>query len=100
MSAFVATTTCKGAKLQSSAGGMEDSAHSGTLSSQLIVFSNSLLCLQHRDVHTSLLHKLQRCSWNLVEKTGTINEAFDFKRLNILPNMDGSPAGPRSCLCR
>lgn len=44
---------------------MEDSAHLGTFARQLIVLSDSLLCLQHRDVNASLLHKVQRGSWNL-----------------------------------
>lgn len=55
---------------------MEDSAHLGTFSSELIVFSDSLYRLQHLDVSASLFHKLQRGSWNLVEHTGTLSEPF------------------------
>lgn len=54
---------------------MEDSAHLGTFARQLIVLSDSLLCLQHRDVNASLLHKVQRGSWNLGGgQTGTLSQ--------------------------
>lgn len=44
---------------------MEDSAHLGTFARQPIVLGDGPLCLQHRDVHASLLHKVQRGGWNL-----------------------------------
>lgn len=71
MSPFGATTH-KGQEGKMSAGGVEDSAHLRTFTSQLIVFSHGLLGLQHCDVDASLSHKLQRGSWNLVAQTGTL----------------------------
>ena len=52
-----------------SAGGVEDAAHFGTLSSQFIVFSDGLFCLQDSDLDTFLLHKVQSGGGNLREET-------------------------------
>lgn len=50
------------------AGGVEDPTHLGTLASQFVVLSNSLLSLQNSDFNTLLLHKVQSGGGNLSEQ--------------------------------
>lgn len=44
---------------------MEDSSHSGSLSDQLVVLSDGLLRLLHRDLDSALPHKVQSGRGNL-----------------------------------
>ena len=50
---------------RASAGGTENPAHFDTLSSQGIVFGDSLLCLQHQHVNPVLLQIVHGGCWNL-----------------------------------
>lgn len=58
--------------MRSSTGGVEDPAHLGTLTSQLVVLSDGLLCLQDSDVNTFLLHEVQSGGGNLRQETALV----------------------------
>lgn len=59
----------RGARGESSTGGVEDPAHLGALPSQFVVFSDGLLRLQDSDVDPFLLHEVQSGGGNLREET-------------------------------
>lgn len=51
-----------------SAGGVEDTAHPGSLTNQDIVFGHSLLCLQNSDGDALLFQEVQRGGLHLGER--------------------------------
>lgn len=62
---------CRSTQLRHSTGGVEDPSHLGTPASLFVVFSDGLLCLQHYDINTLLLHEVKSTGGNLMEHTGT-----------------------------